>query len=62
MELLPNCYTDLCINGKWFHYDHGELSVFMLNGGSPLTFELERAPQTEDELEAHLEVFSQSVL
>ncbi len=33
MELLPNCYTDLCINGKWFHYDHGELSVFMLNGG-----------------------------
>lgn len=58
MELLPNCYTDLCINGKWFHYDHGELSVFMLNGGDPLTFELVSLPKTEDELEQHLTVIS----
>lgn len=54
MELLPNCYTDLCVNGKWFHYDHGESSVFMLNGSEPLTFELERQPATEEELELRL--------
>ncbi|MBW8186287.1 hypothetical protein [Shewanella nanhaiensis] len=61
MELLPNCYTDLCINGKWFHYDHGELSVFMLNGGDPLTFELVSLPKTEDELEQHLTVISRNM-
>ncbi|RTR38370.1 hypothetical protein EKG38_12665 [Shewanella canadensis] len=61
MELLPNCYTDLCINGKWFHYDHGESSVFMLNGGDPLTFELETLPTTEDELEQHLTVISSNM-
>lgn len=61
MELLPNCYTDLCINGKWFHYDHGESSVFMLNGGAPLTFELESLPTTEDELEQHLTVISSNM-
>ncbi|RTR34528.1 hypothetical protein [Shewanella atlantica] len=61
MELLPNCYTDLCINGKWFHYDHGESSVFMLNGGDPLTFELESLPTTEDELEQHLTVISSNM-
>ncbi|WP_299791886.1 hypothetical protein [uncultured Shewanella sp.] len=61
MELLPNCYTDLCINGKWFHYDHGESSVFMLNGGNPLTFELESLPTTEDELEQHLAVISSNM-
>ncbi|WOT04445.1 hypothetical protein [Shewanella youngdeokensis] len=54
MELLPNCYTDLCINGKWFHYDHGADSVFMLNGSVPLSFELDSLPKTEDELESHL--------
>jgi hypothetical protein len=54
MELHPNCYTDLCVNGKWFHYDHGESSVFMLNGSEPLTFELEAMPATEEELELHL--------
>jgi|GEM_PF-3760348 len=61
MDLLPNCYTDLCINGKWFHYDHGETSVFMLNGGDPLTFELESLPTTEDELERHLTVISSNM-
>nr|WP_237524153.1 hypothetical protein [Shewanella sp. KX20019] len=54
MELLPNCYTDLCVNGKWFHYDHGASSVFMLNGSKPLSFELNSLPKTEDELETHL--------
>ena len=54
MDLLPNCYTDLCVNGKWFHYDHGESSVFMLNGSKPLSFELDSLPKTEDELESHL--------
>ncbi|CAM4204269.1 hypothetical protein [Shewanella aquimarina] len=58
MELRPNCYTDICVNGKWFHYDHGDLSVFMLNGGDPLTFELSELPTTEAELEAHLESFT----
>ncbi|QYJ85147.1 hypothetical protein K0I73_13075 [Shewanella mesophila] len=59
MELLPNCYTDLCVNGKWFHYDHGESSVFMLNGSEPLTFELERQPATEEELEQRLSQIAQ---
>ncbi|MCG9711208.1 hypothetical protein L1D32_06100 [Shewanella insulae] len=59
MELRPNCYTDICVNGKWFHYDHGDHSVFMLNGGDPLTFELSELPTTEAELEAHLAIFTQ---
>ncbi|MEC4727003.1 hypothetical protein HWQ46_15760 [Shewanella sp. D64] len=61
MELLPNCYTDLCINGKWFHYDHGESSVFMLNGGDPLTFELKTLPKTENELAQHLITISNNM-
>lgn len=60
MELLPNCYTDLCVNGKWFHYDHGDTSVFMLNGGSPITFELEGQPTTESELEEYLDTITSS--
>lgn len=55
MKLLPNCYTDLCVNGKWFHYDHGDTEVYMLNGGSPVTFELGMEPTTENELEQRLE-------
>ncbi|MDO6620986.1 MULTISPECIES: hypothetical protein [unclassified Shewanella] len=54
MELLPNCYTDVCINGKWFHYDHNKQAAFMLNGSDPLSIELEITPTTEAELEAHL--------
>ena len=61
MKLLPNCYTDLCINGKWFHYDHGESSVFMLNGGDPLTFKLASLPKTEGELEQHLTLISNNM-
>ncbi|MGS0676645.1 hypothetical protein [Shewanella sp. 0m-4] len=62
MELLPNCYTDLCVNGKWFHYDHGTHSVFMLNGSKPLTFELNSLPSTEDELEMHLTAISSELI
>ncbi|GIU41526.1 hypothetical protein TUM4438_06020 [Shewanella sairae] len=62
MELLPNCYTDLCVNGKWFHYDHGENSVFMLNGSAPVTFELNSLPKTEGELEMHLEAISNELI
>lgn len=61
MELLPNCYTDLCIGGKWFHYEHGEESVFMLNGSSPVTFKLAKLPKTEIELEMHLNTISASL-
>ncbi|MFC1503323.1 hypothetical protein ACFL53_03080 [Pseudomonadota bacterium] len=61
MELLPNCYTDLCVNGKWFHYDHGDTSVFMLNGGSPITFELGAQPTTEAELENYLSTIVSSL-
>ncbi|AQS39192.1 hypothetical protein Sps_04077 [Shewanella psychrophila] len=59
--LLPHCYTDLCINGKWFHYDHGEMSVFMFNGSSPLSFELDAMPTTEGELEMHLNNISENL-
>lgn len=62
MELLPDCYTDLCINGKWFHYDHGETAVFMLNGSSPLSFELDTMPTTEGELEMHLTCISEGLV
>ncbi|MCE2570245.1 hypothetical protein [Motilimonas eburnea] len=51
MTLLPNCYTDMCVNGKWFHYDHGESEVYMLNAGSPITFKINAVPNTEEELE-----------
>ncbi|WP_199911771.1 hypothetical protein [Dongshaea marina] len=55
LKMLPNCYTDLCVHGKWFHYDHGDHTVYMLNGGCPPTFELGTVPQTEEELEQLLE-------
>ena len=61
MELLPDCYTDLCINGKWFHYDHGDMAVFMLNGSSPLSFALDTMPTTEGELEMHLTNISENL-
>ncbi len=36
MELKrdPRCYTDLCIDGKWYHYDHCSTQVYMLMGGA----------------------------
>ena len=36
MELKrdPRCYTDVCIDGKWYHYDHCSTHVYMLMGGA----------------------------
>ncbi|NTJ36892.1 hypothetical protein HQK29_01545 [Vibrio vulnificus] len=32
MELKqdPRCYTDVCIEGKWYHYDHCGTTAYML--------------------------------
>lgn len=37
MELKkdPRCYTDVCIDGKWYHYDHCSTHVYMLMGAPP---------------------------
>ncbi|GIU53567.1 MULTISPECIES: hypothetical protein [Shewanella] len=52
MELkqCEKCYTDVCVNGKWFHHDHLTTSAYMLNGGSPEMVELAKMPTTETEL------------
>lgn len=52
MTLLrnPKCYTDVCINGKWYHYDHCGTTVYMLKGGASAEFALDSEPLTEDEL------------
>ncbi|PSV27021.1 MULTISPECIES: hypothetical protein [unclassified Photobacterium] len=49
------CYTDLCINGKWFHHDHCTNTAYMLKGGDSPLLELARIPQTESELIGLLE-------
>lgn len=46
----PKCYTDVCIDGKWFHYDHCGTHVYMLKGGAQAQFELSVEPSTEIEL------------
>ena len=35
MELIrnPKCYTDVCIDGTWYHYDHCGSTVYSLAGG-----------------------------
>lgn len=52
MELKPceKCYTDLCLDGKWYHHDHLTDKAYVLNGGSSLLINLSKVPQTEDEL------------
>lgn len=52
MELKqdPKCYTDVCINGKWFHHDHCTTTVYMLKGGASPSIELAKMPTTENEL------------
>ncbi|MGF1749106.1 MULTISPECIES: hypothetical protein [Vibrio] len=52
MELKqdPRCYTDVCINGKWFHHDHCTTRAYMLKGGSSACIELAKMPKTENEL------------
>ncbi|MFA0411157.1 hypothetical protein AB4505_23650 [Vibrio splendidus] len=52
MELKqdPRCYTDVCVDGKWFHYDHCGTLAYMLKGGASAVIELAREPATEGEL------------
>jgi len=52
MELKqdPRCYTDVCVNGKWFHYDHCGTTAYMLKGGASAQVELSKEPSTENEL------------
>lgn len=46
----PRCYTDVCVNGKWFHYDHCTQNAYMLMGGNSPSIELAKIPETEIEL------------
>ncbi len=46
----PKCYTDVCIDGKWYHYDHCGTRVYMLKGGASAEFDLNSEPLTEGEL------------
>ncbi|MCC4856878.1 hypothetical protein AB4179_12505 [Vibrio lentus] len=46
----PRCYTDVCVDGKWFHYDHCGTQAYMLKGGSSAVIELAKEPVTEGEL------------
>lgn len=57
MKLIqnPRCYTDVCIEGKWFHYDHCGTKVYMLKGGNAPEFDLAAEPTTEEELYTYLE-------
>jgi len=52
MELKqdPRCYTDVCIDGKWFHHDHCTKSAYMLKGGASCAVDLKKMPETENEL------------
>lgn len=52
MELKKDrrCYTDVCINGNWFHHDHCTTTAYMLKGGAECLLELARPPETESEL------------
>lgn len=63
MELKqdPRCYTDVCVNGKWFHYDHCGTRAYMLKGGASATVELAKEPSTEGELIDMLENMSQMI-
>lgn len=46
----PRCYTDVCIDGVWFHYDHCSTKAYKLSGGNSPYVDLAREPQTEEEL------------
>lgn len=52
MELIqdPRCYTDICIDGKWFHHDHCTDTAYMLWGGTSPHIQLDKTPKTESEL------------
>lgn len=57
MELkkCPRCYTDVCVNGLWYHYDHLGTTAYCLRGGTSPEVQLEHVPQTEEELISMLE-------
>ncbi|PSU50158.1 hypothetical protein C9J12_05320 [Photobacterium frigidiphilum] len=52
MKLIQDtrCYTDVCVNGKWFHHDHCTTTAYMLKGGASSNIELAKMPTTESEL------------
>lgn len=52
MELKrgPRCYTDVCIDGQWYHYDHCSTNVYMLMGGAAPSLQLAYEPSSEEEL------------
>ncbi|MGE6225404.1 hypothetical protein D3C76_1457650 [compost metagenome] len=57
MELKkdPRCYTDVCIDGKWYHYDHCSTHAYMLMGGAAPSLQLACEPGSEEELIAMLQ-------
>ncbi|MEZ8823724.1 hypothetical protein [Vibrio sp. 10N.261.55.A7] len=52
MELKqdPRCYTDVCVDGYWYHYDHCSTRAYVLKGGSSPELTLSKEPKTESEL------------
>lgn len=52
MELKqdPRCYTDVCIDGLWYHYDHCGTTAYTLSGGASPQIQLAPEPKTEEEL------------
>lgn len=50
LERDPRCYTDVCIDGKWYHYDHCSTHVYMLMGGTAPSMTLAYEPSSEEEL------------
>lgn len=48
LHMEEKCYTDICIEGKWFHHDHGQTTAYML--GYKEVFELGFMPTTEQAL------------
>lgn len=63
MDLLknPRCYTDVCVEGYWFHYDHCGTSVYRLRGSDPQEFQLSKEPNTEEELFGMLKDIAQDI-
>ncbi|MBM7036575.1 hypothetical protein [Vibrio ulleungensis] len=52
MELKqdPRCYTDVCVDGLWYHYDHCGTRAYVLRGGSSPEINFSSEPKTEQEL------------
>ncbi|WP_394239697.1 hypothetical protein [Vibrio astriarenae] len=44
------CYTDVCVNGLWYHYDHCTTHAYILKGGASSSVQLKSEPKTEEEL------------